>query len=256
MNPEKNNHKCFIIHLKRAVKRKKTVQSIKLNMECETTIIDAIDGTTLTDQYISKVLNYNSHLHPKYPFNLNNGEIGCFLSHREAWKAIVDENLVAGFIIEDDCEIDITKFKKSFKIALKLVKKLGYIQFQTREIPNSFSKIINIDGVKILQPKIVPLRTSAQLISYNAALLLLEKSKKMDRPVDGFLQMFWSTGQNISCINPSGIRDITQISGGSTLSVKQSKRSSISRSLIRFLYRIKIRSYSKFYKKILINDIS
>jgi GR25 family glycosyltransferase involved in LPS biosynthesis len=36
MNPEQNNHKCFIIHLKRAVKRKKTVQSIILNMECET----------------------------------------------------------------------------------------------------------------------------------------------------------------------------------------------------------------------------
>jgi len=256
MNPEKNNHKCFIIHLKRAVKRKKTVQSIKLNMECETKIIDAIDGNTLTDKYILKVLNYTSHLHPKYPFSLNNGEIGCFLSHREAWKAIVDEKLMAGFIIEDDCELDIKKFNKSFEIALKFVKKLGYIQFQTREIPNNFTKIINIDGVKILQPKIVPLRTSAQLISYDAALLLLEKSKEIDRPVDGFLQMFWSTGQNISCINPSGIRDITQISGGSTLSVKQSRRSSINRSLIRFLYRIKIRVYSKLYKKILTNDIS
>ena len=256
MNPEKNNHKCFIIHLKRAVKRKKTVQSIKLNMKCETKIIDAIDGNTLTDKYISKVLNYSSHLHPKYPFNLNNGEIGCFLSHREAWKTIVDEKLMAGFIIEDDCELDIKKFNKSFEIALKFVKKLGYIQFQTREIPNNFMKIINIDGVKILQPKIVPLRTSAQLISYDAALLLLKKSTEIDRPVDGFLQVFWSTGQNISCINPSGIRDITQISGGSTLSVKQSRRSSISRSLIRFLYRLKIRVYSKLHKKILTDDIS
>jgi len=256
MNPEKNNHKCFIIHLKRAVKRKKTVQSIKLNMECETKIIDAIDGNTLTDKHISKILNYNSHFHPKYPFTLNNGEIGCFLSHREAWKAIVDEKLEAGFIIEDDCKIDIKKFNKSFKIALKLVKKLGYIQFQTREMPNSFLKITNIDGVKILQPKMIPLRTSAQLISYDAALLLLKKSTEIDRPVDGFLQVFWSTGQNISCINPSGVHDITQISGGSTLSVKQSRKSSISRSLIRFLYRLKIRAYSKFYKKILINDIS
>ena len=256
MNPEKNNHKCFIIHLKRALKRQKTVQSIIVSMECETKIIDAIDGNTLTDKYISKFLDYKNFLHPKYPFPINNGEIGCFLSHREAWKAIVNENLEAGFIVEDDCEIDIKKFNKSFKIALKLVKKLGYIQFQTREIPNNFMKIINIDGVKILQPKIVPLRTSAQLISYDAALLLLEKSKEIDRPVDGFLQMFWSTGQNISCINPSGIRDITQISGGSTLSVKQSRRSSITRSLIRFLYRIKIRLYSEIYKKILIKDIS
>jgi len=256
MSPEKNSHKCFIIHLKRAVQRKKTVQSILSNMECTTQIIDAVDGNTLTDQYISKYINNDNRVYPKYPFTLNNGEIGCFLSHREAWKAIVNEKLEAGFIIEDDCKIDNKKFNKSFKIALKLVKKLGYIQFQTREIPNNFLEIDNIDGVKILQPKTIPLRTSAQLISYDAALLLLEKSKKIDRPVDGFLQVFWSTGQSISCIHPSGLSDITKISGGSTLSVKQSRKSSIIRSLIRFLYRIKIRLYSEIYKKILIKDIS
>ena len=155
MNPEKNNHKCFIIHLKRAVKRKETVQSIKLNMKCETKIIDAIDGNTLTDQYISKFLDYNSHFHPKYPFAINNGEIGCFLSHREAWKAIVNEKLEAGFIIEDDCEIDVKKFKKSSKIALKLIKKLGYIQFQTREIPDNAREISNSDSLKVLKPKTI-----------------------------------------------------------------------------------------------------
>ena len=256
MNPEKNSHKCFIIHLKRAVKRKKTVQSIILNMECDTKIIDAIDGNTLTAQHISEFLDDKKRFQPKYPFTINNGEIGCFLSHREAWKAIVNEKLEAGFIIEDDCEIDIKKFNKSFKMALKFVKKLGYIQFQTREIPNNSLEINNIDGVKILKPKIIPLRTSAQLISYDAALLLLEKSKKIDRPVDGFLQLFWLTGQNISCIHPSGLSDITQMLGGSTLSIKQSIKSSTTRSLIRFLYRVKIRVYSEIYKKILIKDIS
>jgi glycosyl transferase, family 25 len=256
MNPEQNNHKCFIIHLNRAVKRKKTVQSIILNMECETKVIDAIDGNTLTAQYISQYCNYNNYFSPKYPFTLNNGEIGCFLSHREAWKAIVNEKLEAGFIIEDDCQIDNKKFNKSFGIALKLVKKLGYIQFQTREIPANSVEIKNIDGVTILKPKTIPLRTSAQLISYDAALLLLNKSEKIDRPVDGFLQLFWLTGQNISCIFPSGISDITQNSGGSTLSIKQSTKVSIYRSFIRLLYRMKIKIYSIIYKKILIKDIS
>ena len=226
------------------------------NIECETKIIDAIDGSTLTAQDISQYCNYNNYFSPKYPFTLNNGEIGCFLSQREAWKSIVNEKLDAGLIIEDDCQIDNKKFDKSFKIALKLVKKLGYIQFQTREIPTNAVEIKNIDGVTILKPNSIPLRTSAQLISYDAALLLLDKSKKIDRPVDGFLQLFWSTGQNISCIHPSGLTDITQILGGSTLSIKQSVKSSTTRSLIRFLYRLKIRVYSKIYKKILINDIS
>jgi glycosyl transferase, family 25 len=256
MNPENNGHKCFIIHLERAVKRKKTVESIKSAIKFKTEIIDAVDGNVLTSQQISKYLKYKNLHKPNYPFTLNNGEIGCFLSHRAAWKKIVAEKLEAGFIIEDDIKIDIKNFNNSFDIALKLVKKLGYIQFQTRDLPDYAIQILNIDGVTIVQPKTIPLRTSAQLISYETALLLLEKSKTIDRPVDGFLQLFWATGQNISCIYPSGINDITQISGGSTLSIKQSIPSSLLRTLIRFLYRLKIRIYSKFFRKMLIKDLS
>ena len=256
MIPEYNKHKCFIIHLHRAVKRKENVQSIISNLNLETEVIDAVDGSTLTPDEISKYLSKKNLYKPNYPFSMNNGEIGCFLSHRTVWKKIVEEKLDSALILEDDTQIDFKNFEQSFKIGLKNIDKLGYIQFQTRKIPKNALELDNVNGIKILQPSIIPLRTSAQLISYNTALKLLDKSSRIDRPVDGFLQLFWSTNQTISCIKPSGITDITQISGGSTLSMRQSTYSSIIRSFIRLYYRLKIKIYSKIFRIIQTKDIS
>ena len=248
--------KCFIIHLDRAVKRKENVQSIISNLKLETEVIDAVDGNKLTLNEISKYLSKKNLNKPNYPFKINNGEIGCFLSHRAAWKKIVEEKLDFALIFEDDIQIDFKNFERSFKIGLKHIKKLGYIQFQTREIQNYAVELKNVNGIKIIKPKTIPLRTSAQLISYDTALNLLNKSIKIDRPVDGFLQLFWSTKQNISLIQPSGITDITHISGGSILSIKKSIYSSIIRGFVRLYYRIKIKFYSKIFRNILIKDLS
>ena len=256
MIPKNFQIKCFIIHLHRAAKRKKNVQTIISKLKLETEVIDAVDGNKLTFDEISKYLSKKNLYRPNYPFKINNGEIGFFLSHRTVWKKIVDEKLDFALIFEDDIQIDYKNFEQSFKVGLNHIKKLGYIQFQTRKITNYALELDNVNGIKILKPKTIPLRTSAQLISYDTALNLLNKSIKIDRPIDGFLQLFWSTKQNISINEPSGITDITQISGGSTLSIKKSKYSSIIRTFVRLYYRLRIKIYSKIYKNILIKDIS
>jgi len=256
MIPKNVQIKCFIIHLHRAAKRKINVQTMISKLKLETEVIDAVDGNKLTFDEISKYLSKKNLYRPNYPFKINTGEIGCFLSHRAVWKKIVQEKLDFALIFEDDIQIDYKNFEQSFKVGLNHIKKLGYIQFQTRKITNYALELDNVNGIKILKPKTIPLRTSAQLISYDTALNLLTKSIKIDRPVDGFLQLFWSTKQNISLIQPSGITDITHISGGSILSIKKSIYSSIIRSFIRVYYRIKIKFYSKIYRNILIKDIS
>ena len=256
MIPKNVQIKCFIIHLHRAAKRKINVQTMISKLKLETEVIDAVDGNKLTFDEISKYLSKKNLYRPNYPFKINTGEIGCFLSHRAVWKKIVEEKLDFALIFEDDIQIDYKNFEQSFKVGLNHIKKLGYIQFQTRKITNYALELDNVNGIKILKPKTIPLRTSAQLISYDTALNLLTKSIKIDRPVDGFLQLFWSTKQNISLIQPSGITDITHISGGSILSIKKSIYSSIIRSFIRVYYRIKIKFYSKIYRNILIKDIS
>ena len=249
MNLENSNTKCFIIHLKRADKRKSFVDDIIKNVPIDSEIINAVDGKILSKKDIDNILSHKEIYNPKYPFKINSGEIGCFLSHRKAWKKIVEQKLDAGLILEDDIRISPPTFNKSFNFSLKNIQKYKFIQFQVRKIKKK-CKIIELDNeLELLQPLPTFLRTSAQLVSYEAAVELLNKTTKIDRPVDTTLQIFWKTNIICYCINPSGISDHTFEAGGSTLSKKTSSSLKMSKNVKRLIYRTKIFYLSK-YKKI------
>ena len=248
MNSEVSNIKCFIIHLKRANKRRKFVDEIVNNVPMASEIIDAIDGSLLPEKEINSILSNKKIYNPKYPFNVNLGEIGCFLSHREAWQRIVDQKLEAGLIIEDDVRVNPPIFNKSLNFTLRYIRKYKYIQFQVRE-PNRRTDIIETENeLKILNPLPVHLRTSAQLVSFEAAVELLNKTKKIDRPVDTTLQIFWETKIQCYCVNQSGISDHTLEAGGSTLAHKNHSKHKILRNIKRLEYRLKIFYLSQFQK--------
>ncbi len=247
---DNQNYKCFIIHLKRAKNRKPYVDNIisKLNMTSE--IIDAVDGKLLTDK---NVLNHYSETplySPSYPFKVNKGEVGCFLSFRKAWQKIVEQKLSAGLIFEDDVSLDLDAFNESLSSALKWIDEYGYIQFQVRDIPKNSKSIKSYQGVHLLQPMPTLLRCSAQLVSYSTAKKLLEITKRFDRPVDGLLQLNWDTKINITTISPSGVIDNTRASGGSNLSLKIPLNQRLKQEFNRIKYRYYIKKYTNKYYKI------
>ena len=247
---DNQNYKCFIIHLKRAKNRKPYVDNIisKLNLTSE--IIDAVDGKLLTDK---NVLNHYSETplySPSYPFKVNKGEVGCFLSFRKAWQKIVDQKLSAGLIFEDDVSLDLDAFNESLTSAFKWIDEYGYIQFQVRDIPKNSKSIKSYQGVHLLQPMPTLLRCSAQLVSYSTAKKLLEITKRFDRPVDGLLQLNWDTKINITTISPSGVIDNTRASGGSNLSLKIPLNQRLTQEFNRIKYRYYIKKYTNKYHKI------
>ena len=77
----------------------------------------------------------------------------------------------------------------------------------------------------------------------------VDKTKKIDRPVDTTLQMFWETKIKCYCINKSGISDHTFEAGGSTLAQKNHSKLKLLRNIKRSVYRIKILYLSKFQNK-------
>jgi len=244
------NCKCFIVHLNRAEKRKKYVNEIIAKLNIETEIIDAVDGNLLTTDTILRYYSKKPLYYPAYPFEVNNGEIGCFLSFRKAWQKIVDQNLSAGLIFEDDVSLDLQIFKKSFASSMKWINEYGYIQFQVRDIPKN-SKILKSDRrVQLLEPSPILLRCSAQLVSYSTAKKLLEITKKFDRPVDGLLQLSWNTNINVTSIYPSGVIDNTHASGGSNLSLKIPFYLRFKQEFKRIKYRYNLKKYINKYNKL------
>lgn len=239
--------RAYVLHLARATARRHNAQELLHTCGLEGEIWPAVDGAAMSleerSTYIRPML-----FQPRYPFPLNPGEIGCFLSHRQIWADIVRRNLDAALIIEDDVKIEETQFDIALKLALKHILDLGYIKFQTCAPKGQFSTIEYQSGISLVRPIEPGLGAIAQIVSAPAARKLLERTQKFDRPIDTLVQSFWHTGLQPSVIYPSGAYHADNTLGGTTIqNSTQSTWQKLRREFKRARYRIAAKKLSRRY---------
>lgn len=235
--------KAFIIHLKRADKRRPQVEKLAHDLPVSADVIDAVDNRQLDEATIHAV--YRRHLYqPAYPFKLSRNEIACFLSHRKAWQAIVDQKLDAGLVIEDDVELT-EDFAGAFTAAVDFMRAGDFIRFPFRADRETGIEHYRSAHHRIIEPLPVGLGMVAQLISRDAAQKLLDTTHCFDRPVDTTAQMNWVTGLHPLAVLPGGVREVSSVLGGSTIKQKKSLIDKLSREVLRPLYRRRVAAYSE-----------
>jgi GR25 family glycosyltransferase involved in LPS biosynthesis len=215
ISPDCRGPKAFIIHLERAISRMANVQSLSARLPIESEIVAAVDGTRLTRQEIDQVYA-RARFRPRYPFALTAAEIGAFLSHRAAWRRIVDENLDFAFIFEDDAEIDPAEFAALLEFATAERAVWDYVLLPAKPVRKG-AAVARRGALSLLRPDAPPLRAIGQMVSRAAAERLLDRTLPFDRPVDTFLQMTWVTGQPMLVASPSPVRDVSLKTGGTTV---------------------------------------
>lgn len=240
---------AFILHLARASQRRPQVDALRQALSfLPVEIVDAVDGSTLSETEIASAFRPGL-LSPAYPFTLRPGEIGCFLSHRRAWQSIVDQDLDAGLVLEDDVTIDPAVFSEALDLALREIGKAGAVQFQVRDIRQPGPVVANSAGYALHLPTVTPLRGACTLYSAATARRLLDASQPFDRPVDTFIQMHWLTGIKPAIVVPSGAREVSAAIGGTTIqsTATEKKRglvATLRREILRFLYRRRVAALS------------
>lgn len=232
---------AFVLHLLRAEKRRANAHALKETSGLDAEIWPAVDGAALASSDLNCLVR-KGIFEPTYPFNLKTGEIGCFLSHRQMWAEIVRRGVPAAFIIEDDAGIDPDLFPKALDLAAQNIGRLGYIQFQTRPYDGPKTLVDTAGGCTLIVPERGGLRTTAQMVSQEAAQHLLDRSKTIDRPVDTFVQSHWFTGLRPAMILPSGVMEIADTLDGSTI---QAGRKPLLEKLTREVRRGRYRSAIK-----------
>jgi glycosyl transferase family 25 len=239
---------ALVITLRRSIARADQVCRIIDRCPVPCKIWDASDGTQLSVEQIAEV--YQPRLHaPHYPFKLRPGEIGCFLSHRRIWQKMVDESIPHLLILEDDIEM-LPNFNECLDHAIRSIPQDAYVQFQVRCLPSVHGLWSNDSETRLIKPIIVPLRTSAQLVTLGAARRLLHFSEMFDRPVDAAIQLTWLHGANLLVSSPQSVTEVSSTIGGSTIGSSKKKRpimERIRREIDRTLYRHRIASQSKKY---------
>jgi GR25 family glycosyltransferase involved in LPS biosynthesis len=232
---------AFVISLERAVERRPHAGWIESNVPLPCVSLSAVDGTAMTAEAVDGI--YKRQIHdPRYPHVLRRGEIGCFLSHRKAWQAIVDQKLDAALILEDDVTFDADCFSEAINFVTENMVAGDYVQFQVRDVDSSWPVVVRDEKHSLIQPRPAPLRTTAQIVTRAAAQRLLELTTSIDRPVDAFLQLTWVTGVPIKVVLPRVVSEISQQIGGSTLGGKgRPWHERLRREILRPIYRAQIR---------------
>ena len=237
---------CLIIHLERSLERKPQVRKLKKDLPYQTKVVDAVDGSNpdndFSKSYIPRLLR------PRYPFSLRSAEVACFQSHRKCWQEILDRDLEAALIIEDDVDIIDEEFTAAVELAMKEIKMGDLIRFPIKSREKPRSRIVKRDNISIFEPTLVGLGTQAQIVTYDAARQLLERTERFDRPIDVYLQLRWKHGVRILTLWPNGMRERSSSLGGSLIGKERNNSDKLRRELLRPLYRAKVKFFSLIKK--------
>ena len=233
---------AYVIHLQRAAGRKENVRKLEECLPVPVKVVPAVDNQALAPEMLARHVRRQIHK-PRYPFPLSANEAACFLSHRAAWSAIVADGVDAGLVLEDDAQTT-PDFEAAFELARDALRQGHYIRFPHRDGLESGVTVSQQDKHRLFIPIPVGLGTVAQLVTRDAAIRLLEKTERFDRPLDVLLQMHWITGVRPYSLCPSGIREISETLGGSLLKRKKSLSAKLQHEILRPLYRRKIRLLS------------
>jgi GR25 family glycosyltransferase involved in LPS biosynthesis len=232
--------KAFILHLERATGRRPAVEALRAALPLKSEILPAVDGGRLSAEE-TKAAYVRSRFAPRYPFALHPPEIGAFLSHRAAWRRIVDDRLDFACVFEDDAEIDPGRFASLLDFAVAERSAWEYLILPAAGLEPTGAVVVRSGELALLRPHSPPLRAIGQMVSRAAAERLLSVTEPFDRPVDTFLQMAWVTGVTMLAATPAAIRDVSRETGGTTVQLKRmSAVERLRHEIMRPIYRAKV----------------
>lgn len=168
--------------------------------------IDAVNGWQLPPAEIARVYDASANA-KRARHDLVPAEIGCYLSHIDAWRAIAEGTAPGGFIFEDDFEADAT-----LASTLQALSDDGGTDWDMVKL-FTFDPAAKTVSTRPLTDKIslaVPFRVPTCLIGYGltkpAAQRLVARAVPFFRPVDEDQKYFWETGLRVALTLPAPIK--------------------------------------------------
>lgn len=181
--------KTFVINLDSSPDRLESIktQCDALNIEFER--VPAVYGAHLSDDEKNAVFNLEANIQ-KYHKPLNNGEIGCYLSHIRCFQKILDDGLDYALILEDDSELD-ASLADYIKAVSELTMPWDYIKLSrgSKEKKHLTSQSIG-KGINLRTAAKLPSTTTGQFVSRSGAEKLIAHAYPIARPIDVDIQ-YW-----------------------------------------------------------------
>ena len=109
-----------------------------------------MDGTHLTRHEVDQAYAPR-RFQPRYPFKLTTTEVAVFLSHRAAWRRIVDDALDFAVVFEDDAQIDANALAALLEFLTVERRTWDYVLLPVKPIRNG-TPVVRRGGLTLLRP--------------------------------------------------------------------------------------------------------
>ena len=153
-----------------------------------------IDGVIADNSQKSNKGYDNSKRVFRYGYSLSQGEIGCFLAHQFAWRAVTNETSKC-LILEDDVIIS--------DINMSLFEQLQATRYPIVRLAGTFKKRHKFIGAtNFAKYWGDPAGATAYVLGPQQAKILLSKSSRFFMPVDDFLEARYIHGLNTYALLP------------------------------------------------------
>ena len=204
MKPLNNIH-FLVISLTDAFDRRAQVEKQFESLGYPFSYLDAVDGRKfdrLPDRYAADARQL------RYGYDLSDGEIACFLSHRRAWEYCLT-NQINVVIFEDDVVIDKSLLGllgqiSTLKVAFDCLRLSGLTERSISRI-----KIANLEYWQLVEEMQDPGGAGAYLLKPAGAMKLLDASTKFYEPVDNFIENRARNKLNLISLVPYPVKQNT-----------------------------------------------
>uniref|UniRef100_A0A8C6T084 procollagen galactosyltransferase n=1 Tax=Neogobius melanostomus TaxID=47308 RepID=A0A8C6T084_9GOBI len=196
----------FMINLLRRPDRRERMLQTLHEQELSCKVVDAVDGKALntTDIEAMGIKMLPGYKDPYHGRALTKGELGCFLSHFNIWKEVIERGLQTSLVLEDDLRFEVF-FKRRLQALLHevTVHKLDWdligCRLTIRELCPNIHNLVEAD---------YSYWTLGYMLSLQGAqkLLRADPLKKM-LPVDEFLPVMYTNIQS-EYMDPFEPRDL------------------------------------------------
>jgi glycosyl transferase family 25 len=204
MTTSKSPLQVLVISLRRSLDRRAKVEQELKKVSMSWSFLDAVDGSALASPPVEyqplKVL-----LLQGYPLTPN--EIGCYLSHKEAWKSCVAQNIPT-LVFEDDFVLS-PEFENVINSLLNDEDAWNFVRLQgLYEVP--YQELTPLGGAHLVKNLGDAVGATAYLLKPQIAKVLIDESKDIYEPVDHFLEHQSKHGLEFLAVRPYPV-DISRV---------------------------------------------
>ncbi|KAF5302672.1 hypothetical protein FQA39_LY10168 [Lamprigera yunnana] len=185
--------KIYMINLLRRSDRRNRMYSCFDELGLKVTTFNAVDGKKLSEGDLENITFMPDYADPYHKRQMTLGEVGCFLSHYNIWKEVVQNRFETVLILEDDIRFE-AYFRAKVERVLEELKVIGnwdLVYFGRKRLQEKDEPFI--EGSQMLVKVGYSYWTLGYILSLNGAQKLLD-AKPLNNlvPVDEYLPILFN----------------------------------------------------------------